>query len=220
MLEERIVEVKRKLIAYSAFVQVMIEKSIRGLLEKEKALLLEVVEKDEPQANSYEMELDDLCAYTIAKFQPRARDLRTILVGLRMSNDLERMADHAVNIAESGLFLVERPAVKELIDIPRMAQEATGMVRDALLSFLNEDAKLAREVCRRDSVVDGLKDQVLRELITYMSADPGTIERSMNLLTIANNLERIADFSTNISEDVIFMVEGRIIKHHRENDNA
>lgn len=219
MLEERIVEVKRKLIAYAAFVQGMIEKSIRGLLDREKTLLLEVVQTDEPKANSYEMELDDLCAYTIAKFQPRARDLRTILIGLRMSNDLERMADHAVNIAERGLYLVERPAVKELIDIPRMAQEATGMVRDALLSFLNEDATLARAVCERDSVVDGLKHQVLRELITYMASDPATIERSINLLTIANNLERIADFSTNISEDVIFMVEGRVIKHHRENDS-
>jgi phosphate transport system protein len=179
-------------------------------------MLLDVMEKDEPKANDWEIALDELCTYTIAQFTPRAKDLRTILMTLRMNNDLERMGDHAVNIAEDSLYLIERPPVKPLIDIPRMAEEATSMTRDSLLSFLREDAALAKRVCERDSIVDGCGKQVLRELITYMTSDPATIERSLHLLNIARNLERIADLSTNIGEDVIFMVEGRIIKHHRD----
>ena len=151
----------------------------------------------------------------IAKYQPRARDLRTILIALGMSKDLERMADHAVNLAEDGLYLIDRPQVKPLVDIPRMAEEATGMVRDSIRSFLTEDAKLAKGVCERDSVVDTLKEQIIKELVAFMSADPSTIDRSIHLLNIARSLERIADLSTNVGEDVIFMVEGRVIKHHK-----
>ena len=132
-----------------------------------------------------------------------------------MNNDLERMGDEAVNIAESSLFLIERPPVKPLIDIPRMAQEAMGMLRDSLSSLIREDTALASSVCQRDDVVDSLRDQILRELITYMASDPSTIERSLHLLRISRSLERIADLSTNICEDVIYMVEGKVIKHHR-----
>lgn len=215
MLDERMADIKRELTEFSGLVQNMIERSVEGLLTKRKQMLLDVMEKDEPRANDWEIALDELCTHTIAQFTPRARDLRTILMTLRMNNDLERMADHAVNIAEDSLYLIERPAVKQLIDIPRMAQEATSMVRDSLLSFLHEDASLAKKVCERDSIVDGCEKQVLRELITYMTSDPTTIERGIHLLNIARNVERIADLSTNIGEDVIFMVEGRVIKHHR-----
>ena len=123
------------------------------------------------------------------------------------------MADHAVNIAESAIYLIERPAVKPLLDTPRMAEETVSMVNDSLLAFVNEDAVLAKQVCERDNIVDGLANQILRELITYMSSDPSTIERALHILEISGNLERIADLSTNIGEDVIFMVEGKLIKH-------
>ncbi len=216
MLDEKMADLKRELTEFSSLVQSMIEGSIEGLLKKQKRVLVDVIEKDEPRANDWEIALDELCIYTIAQFTPRARDLRTILMTLRMNNDLERMGDHAVNIAEDALFLIERPQVKPLLDIPRMAQEANAMVRDSLLAFLHEDAALARSVCERDSIVDGYGEQVLRELITYMTADPSTIERGFHLLNISRNLERIADLSTNIGEDVIFMVEGRVIKHHRD----
>jgi phosphate transport system protein len=216
VLDEKMADIKRELIEFSGLVQNMIERSVEGLLTKQKQMLLDVMEKDEPKANDWEIALDELCTYTIAQFTPRAKDLRTILMTLRMNNDLERMGDHAVNIAEDSLYLIERPPVKPLIDIPRMAEEATSMTRDSLLSFLREDAALAKRVCERDSIVDGCGKQVLRELITYMTSDPATIERSLHLLNIARNLERIADLSTNIGEDVIFMVEGRIIKHHRD----
>ena len=216
MLEEKMKDLKRELVEYSAFVRSMVEKSIEGLLKKQKQVLVDVIEKDEPKANDWEITLDEVCIETVAQYAPKAKDLRTILMALRMNNDLERMGDHAVNIAEDALFLIERPQVKPLLDIPRMAEEATGMVRDSLLSFVNEDAALAKGVCERDNIVDAFEKQVLRELITYMTADPSTIERGLHLLSIARNLERVADLSTNIGEDVIFMVEGRVIKHHRD----
>ena len=156
----------------------------------------------------------------IAQYEPRAKDLRTILMVMKMNNDLERVGDHAVNIAECSLFLIERPSLKPLLDIPRMAEESVGMLKDAIEAFIKEDALLAAMVCERDNIVDNLGQQILRELITFMSADSTTIERSMRLLNIARNLERIGDLSTNISEDVIFMVEGRVIKHHRDQEDG
>jgi phosphate transport system protein len=194
----------------------MIEKSIRGLIIKDKVLLNEVVEKDEHRANTLEIELGGVCTNLIAQYQPAAKDLRTILMALMINNDLERLGDHAVNIAKSSLFLIEIPQVKPLIDIPRMAEEAIAMLKDSIDSFIHEDAKLVKNVCERDNIVDTLRDQILRELITYMTSDPTTIERSLHLIRISSNLERIADLSTNICEDVIFMVEGKIIKHHKE----
>ena len=215
MLGEKITELKRELIGFATLVEHMIEKSIKGLLEKKRELLLEVIEEDEPKANHLEIELDELCTSSIAQFEPKAKDLRTILMISKIVNDLERMGDHAVNIAESTFFLIERPSVKPLIDIPRMAELTIKMLKDSTNSFINEDASLAKNVCERDCMVDDLKDQLLRELITFMSADTSTIERSLHLLRISSNLERIADLSTNICEDTIFMVEGKVIKHHK-----
>jgi phosphate transport system protein len=137
-----------------------------------------------------------------------------------MGNDLERMGDHAVNIAQSGQYLIERPLVKPFIDVPRMSDLTIGMLKDSIIAFIDEDAKLARSVCERDSEVDGLRDQLFRELITYMVADSKTIERALHLTRVAGNLERIADLSTNICEDVIFMVKGQVIKHHQADDEA
>jgi len=156
----------------------------------------------------------------IAQYEPRAKDLRTILMVMKMNNDLERVGDHAVNIAECSLFLIERPSLKPLLDIPRMAEESVGMLKDSIEAFIKEDSLLAAMVCERDNIVDNLGQQILRELITFMGADSTTIERSMRLLNIARNLERIGDLSTNISEDVIFMVEGRVIKHHRDQEGG
>jgi len=214
LLGERINALKRKLIEYATLVENMIDKAIKGLVEREREPLVEVIEIDEPRADNTELEIDELCAVLIAQYQPKARDLRTILMTLKINNDLERLADHAVNIAESGLFLIERPPVKPLLDIPRMAQIAVEMLKDSITGFINEDAELCHEVCARDSGVDGLRDQVLRELVMFMSSAPATIERSFQLIRISSNLERIADLSTNICEDIIFMVKGKVVKHH------
>jgi phosphate transport system protein len=220
MLEERITGLKREIVEYAGLVEAMIEKAVSGLLQRRREVLTDVIERDEPKANALEIEMDDMCTALIAQYEPKARDLRTILMVLKMSNDFERMGDHAVNIAESGLYLMERPPVKPYIDIPRMAEVTKKMLRDSIAAFVNEDAVLAKSVCERDSVVDELRIQILRELITYMTADPTTIERALHLIRVSGNLERIADLATNACEDVIFMVEGRVIKHHHFEDEA
>jgi phosphate transport system protein len=220
MLEEKMIALRKELIESATHVEGMIDKSITGLMRKDSTLLTEVIEKDEPKANDSEISIEELCTTMIAQYEPRAKDLRTILMVMKMNNDLERVGDHAVNIAECSLFLIERPSLKPLLDIPRMAEEAVGMLKDAIEAFIKEDALLAAMVCERDNIVDNLGQQILRELITFMGADSTTIERSMRLLNIARNLERIGDLSTNISEDVIFMVEGRVIKHHRDQEGG
>jgi len=213
MLGAKLEEIKGKLVQSGSLVEGMVEKSIRGLVQGEKAVLLEVIEQDEPKENELEVEIEEVCIHFIARYQPQAKDLRTIMMVSKINNDLERMGDEAVNIAEAGLFLIDRPEVKPLIDIPRMAEEAEGMMKDSLNSFMNEDTRLAKSVCERDDIVDGLRDQILRELITFMASDPTTIERSIHLIRISRSLERIADLSTNISEDIVYMVDARTIKH-------
>ncbi len=215
MLTAKLDELKRKLTESASLVESMIDKSIRGLTQKDEKLLLEVIEQDEPRENDLEIDIDEACIHVVACYQPQAKGLRTIMMVLKMNNDFERMADEAVNISESALFLIKRPAVKPLIDIPRIAEEAIKMMRDGLASFINEDTTLAHSVCERDDLVDGLRDQILRELITFMASDPETIERSIHLIRISRSLERIADLSTNICEDVIYMAEGKTIKHQR-----
>ena len=218
MIHEEIRNLKGRLIAYAGLVERMIEKSVAGLLKKDKDVLNEVAEKDESRANNFEIEIEEKCTVIIAKFQPAAKNLRTLMMISQMNNDLERMADLAVNIVESAHFLIERPQLKPLIDIPHMAEMCRKMLKDAIDSFIKEDAKLAGEVCERDDMVDEIQEQVYRELITYIIANPKTIERALHLIRISNSLERIADLSTNICEDVIFIVEGRIIKHHKADE--
>jgi len=215
MLKAKLEEVKGKLVQSGSLVESMVEKSIRGLVQGEKKVLQEVIEQDEPKENELEVEIEEACISLTARYQPQAKDLRTIMMVSKINNDLERMGDEAVNISESTLFLVDRPQVKPLIDIPRMATEAGKMMRDSLSAFINEDTRLAKSVCERDDIVDGLRDQILRELITFMASDPTTIERSIHLIRISRSLERIADLSTNISEDIVYMVDARTIKHRR-----
>jgi len=214
MLLEKINGLKKKLVEEANLAEDMVKKSIKGLVEKNKNFLEEVMKKDEPLINKFEVELDEICTNLIALYQPEAGNLRTILMILKMNNDLERIGDLAVNISESALYLIDKPDVKPLIDIPRMTEVSTEMLRKAIDSFIKRDSSLAKSVCEKDSIVDNLRDQVLRELITFMTADPSVIERAIHLIRISRNLERVADLSTNICEDVIFMVDGRVIKHH------
>ncbi|MCM8776679.1 MAG: phosphate signaling complex protein PhoU [Candidatus Omnitrophica bacterium] len=214
MIEQDINTLKESIVRYASFVAKMIEDSVAGLIEKDEALLQKVINEDEMKANNLEIELDETCIEIIAKYEPKAKNLRTTLMIMKINNDLERIGDEAVNIAESALFLIKRPSVKRLIDIPRMAEISIGMLKDSINAFVNNDAVLAREICVRDNMVDDLRDQVIRELITYMTSDPSTIERALHLMRIARSLERVADLSTNFCEDIVFMVEGKIIKHH------
>ena len=213
MLEERIMPIKRELIEYATLVENMVEKVIKGLMEREKTYPLEVIEKDEPRTDRYELELDEKCIWILAQFQPMAVDLRTILMMLEMNRDLERIGDLSSTMSRSAIFLIERPQVKPYIDLPRMSDIVQSMIRDSVSAFIENDSQLAREVFQRDKMVNALRDQIIRELLTFMSSDPTTIERSFRLISLALDLERIGDHSTNICEDVVFMVEGEVIKH-------
>lgn len=215
MLTEKMSELKHRLIEYATLVENMIGKSIRGLMEKDEKFLKEVIEQDEPKANDFDRELDELCTILIAQFEPVAKDLRTVLMILKMNKDLERMADHAVNICESGLFLIARPLLKPLDDVRQMAKTASMMLKDGIDAFVQENAALARDVCERDEIVDEIGDKILRETTNFIRGEQDGIRRSLHLMRIAHNIERIADISTNICEEVIYIVEGKDIKHHR-----
>lgn len=214
MIENKLSELKQKITEFTLLAEKMIDHSIDGLVKKDIKILKEVINTLEPKANNLEIEIEELSMEIIAQFAPKAFHLRMVVMILKINNDLERICDHAVNICESGIFLAERIYIKPLIDIPLMAKESIGMLKDSIESYMNQDAKLAIAVCSRDEKVDGLRNQITRELLTYMISDPTTIERALQLLRITHNLERIADLSTNICEDVIFMIEGKIIKHH------
>jgi phosphate transport system protein len=213
ILEQKVIELKEKLLMMAARVEEMVASSIQALVKRDAPVAERVIEEIEGQVNRLEIEIEDLAINLMALYQPEASNLRAITMVIKINNDLERIGDHAVNIAEAALFLIPRPPVKPLIDLPRMADQAISMLHDSLDAFTRSDANLAREVCARDSVVDSLKDQINRELITYMTSDATTIDRALKLMLISLNLERIADLATNISEDVIYAVTGEVIKH-------
>lgn len=220
ILEEKINQLKEKILMMADITRNMVSKSIRALIERNDALSKEVMEKDEPKVNELEIEIEEGAINLIALYQPEASHLRTVMMIVRINNDLERIGDHAVNIANGVMkWLIPKPDVKPLIDLPRMAEGATKMLSDSIDAFIRGDAELARKVCRRDSDIDNLLDQITRELITYMVSDSKTIDRALALILVSRNLERIADLATNLSEDVIYMVKGEVIKHHRIKDN-
>jgi phosphate transport system protein len=213
VLKAKMPELKERLLFMASIVEQMICNSVKSLVERDEEIARKVIDEDEPKVNDLEIEIDETSINLLALYQPEASDLRTITMVMKINNDLERLGDHAVNIAERAVHLIGEPPVKPLIDIPRMAEVAVEMVRDSLNSFTNANADLASDVRARDDIVDALRDQITRELVTYMISDPPTIERSLELILIARNLERIADLATNIAEDVIFMVKGETVKH-------
>ena len=215
MLDREMEKLKTKFLEEANLAIKMVKRSIDGLVKEHEEHLFEVIKELEPIMNDTEIEIDEKCINIIALFQPKASILREVMMIYKMNNDMERIGDLAVNISESALYLIKRPKVKPLIDIPRMAEEATKMLEDSVKSFLENDSELAQDVCKRDDIVDGLRDQIIRELVTYMTSDPTTIERSLHLMRITKNLERVADLATNIGEDVIYIVKGKVIKHGR-----
>jgi len=213
--DEELKQLKEKLLRMSSLAEEAISASIKALVERSTDLAKKVIQSDDV-INMIEIEIDELSLRLLALYQPEASDLRFITSAMKINSDLERIGDLAVNIAERTVYLLSVPLLKPLIDIPRMARAAQGMLQDGLNAFVNNDAQLARSVCLRDDEVDKLNDQLFRELLTYMLQDQKTIERALALILIARNLERIADHSTNICEDIIYIVEGRTIKHHIE----
>jgi phosphate transport system protein len=203
---------KERLLAMGGLAEERVRTAMQGLVERDAELIEEVLNGDMP-VNQLHIEIDDLCLKLLALHSPMATDLRSIMAAIKINSDLERVGDMAVNISEAARRYATHPPVKKLIDIPRMATTAQRMLRDALDSFVRGDVELAQRVLDEDDVLDSLKTQVFRELLTYMLQDPSTIEPSLDLILISRHLERIGDHATNIAEDVIFMVSGRDVRH-------
>ncbi len=214
MLEERLNELKKRILSYVALIKDMIRKSVDSFLNDDESLAREVITELEPKANEEEIAVEEECITLIALYQPEAKKLRFLMMISKMVSDIERMGDKAVNIAESAIELIGKPRTKSLFDISKMTEETIKMIDDSIYSFINEDVSLAYEVLKKDDIVDNMRDQILRELIRLMTCDPKNIEPSLHLLRISRNLEKIADITSNICEDVVYITEGKIIKHH------
>lgn len=217
--DEELGRVKEKLLTMAGQAEMLINDSVEALGQRDIGLAEKAILADK-EIDKLEVEIEEEAVSLIARHQPAAKDLRFLIGIIKINSDIERIGDHGVNIAQCTLKLGQEPPLKPLIDIPRMAQLATAMLKNSLDSFVREDPEKARRVCASDDEVDKLKDQVFRELLTYMIENPQTISRAMDLILISRNLERIADLSTNISEEVIYISQGKVIKHNREAENG
>ncbi len=213
--EQGLRELKEEILQMGGVVEVMIARSMKGLVERNSNIAEEVIAKD-PEVNRLEVAVDGHCVELLALHQPAASDLRFITIGLRASKDLERMGDLAVNISEQSLALNKEPQLKPYVDLPRMAEKTQQMVKQALDAFVKRDADLAQRVCEMDDEVDSLNDRVFDELVELMEKDSTAVSRSVRLILVARHLERIADHATNIAEEVIFMVKGKDIRHGQQ----
>ena len=205
-------ELKERLLWMGSLAERAVHQAVHAVLEA-KEPLAEAVLKEESAVNELQMEIDDRVMQLLALHQLMATDLRFVLAVARINNDLERIADQAVNIAQSAKRILRHPRVKPYVDLPRMSELAEGMVRDSLNAVVRRDMDLARAVLVRDDQVDHLRDQIFRELLSYMMGDAAVVFQAFELILVAKNLERVADHATNIAEDVIYMVEGHDIRH-------
>lgn len=211
-IDQDLDRIRQSLLRMAATVEGMVAKATRSLIDRDADLWREVVRQDD-EVDLMELEIDEVCHSVLLLRQPTAVDLRFLVAVMKINSDLERIGDSAVNIAQSVEQLIEQPPLKPYIDLPHLSNLVQKMVRDSLDAFVGRDAALATAVCGRDDEVDGLYHQIFRELLTYMIEDPRTVSRALHLLLVARNLERIADHATNISEDVIYYVEGRDVRH-------
>jgi len=209
---EELDALKQTLLAMGGLVEDQIRRGMKALLERDDVMAQEVVERDR-QVNTYDVEVDEQCVSLLALYQPAAGDLRFITTAMKIVTDLERIGDQAVNIAQRVLELNREPQLKPYIDLPRMAEQAQRMVKESLDAFVARDTALARQVCGEDSEVDLLKEQIFRELLTFMMEDPRTIPRAIRLILISRFMERVADHATNIAEMVVYLVEGKMVRH-------
>lgn len=212
IFDDELIKLKEKILEMGALVENSIRDSIKSLLEKDNDIAKEVIQRDHI-INSLDVEIDEECIRLIALRQPKATDLRFITTAMKITTDLERMGDLATNIAERALELNKEPDIKPYIDIPRMRDIALGMTRDALDAFVHKDKKLAMDVIMRDDEIDDLKHAIISELLFLMLEDPNIICRAMRITFIAQYLERFADHATNIAEMVVYLVEGKFIRH-------
>ncbi len=217
--ERELDQLKAKLLEMSALVESAVYRSVQGVVEKNQELAEQVL-KNETRINQLEIEIDDQAISLLALQAPLAADLRLVTAAIKINNDLERMGDLSVSIAESALALMKEPVIRPLIDIPHIAGLAQGMVRKALDAFVNRDPELARSVLASDDAVDNMRTASYHELISFMEKNPQQISQALYLLSVVRNLERIADHATNIAEDVLFLVKAIDVRHHNEERTA
>ena len=210
--EEDLRGLRAGLLKMGGLVERQIAEAVEALVNRDSEHAREVIQRDD-EVNKMDTDNDEQCIRLLALHQPTASDLRFITTGLKITTDLERIGDNAVNICERALELNEEPQLKPYIDIPRMAEVAQSMVKDSIDAFMRNDIELAQEVIDRDDVVDDLQHQIYRELLSYMAEEPRTIGCATKILFVSKYLERIADHATNIAEMVVFMVNGKNIKH-------
>ncbi|MFQ5455103.1 MAG: phosphate signaling complex protein PhoU [Nitrospirota bacterium] len=210
--DEDLKRLKAKLLKMGSMVEEQIHRSIKSLIDRDSDLAQKTIEKDH-KVNALEVEIDEECIRLIALYQPKSSDLRFITTGMKIITDLERISDLAVNICERAQELNKESQLKPYIDIPRMAEASSKMLKDSLKAFVNRDTNLALKVCRDDEIVNELNRQIIRELITFMMENPHTITRAIKIMFISRYLERIGDHATNIAEIVVYLVEGKVIRH-------
>jgi phosphate transport system protein len=209
---EELGHLKGMLVKMAALVESAIQNGVQSLVERNSDLARSVIEGDH-KVNALDVQIDEECIRLLALKQPMGKDLRFVTTAMKITSDLERIGDNAVNIAERALELNEEPLLKPYIDIPRMSTISRGMVRDTINAFINEDTQLAKDVIMRDDEVDDLNEMVWKELMFIMTQDPTTVSRAVKITYVSKYIERIADHATNIAETVIYMVEGKIIRH-------
>ncbi len=218
MIENMMTELKRSLLSYASFVKDMINKSIKGLVDRDKNILEEVINDLENYANIKELEIDEFCISSIAQYQPKGKFLRQIIMSLKINNDLERIADHAVNIAEASIQLFKYPSSAIDENIIKMSNMAISMFEEAILSYSYEDPEKALFVCESDNEMDNLNEKIILSFLSKPLENLEEKNSSLSLVLISRNLERIADLATNIAEDVYFIATGKVIKHHSINE--
>jgi len=214
--DDQLQELLQRLVLMGRLAEAMVHAAVRILIERTEAPAAEIDAK-EREVNDLQMEIDDRAVKLTALQQPVAADVRTLFMATRIASELERIGDQAVNVRQNARVLIQAPPLKPIVDIPLMAEIAERMVRDGLEALVRRDCDLAQRILDVDEKrVDAFKDQIFRELLTYMMADPSTIHRALALILISRNLERVGDHATNIAEEVIFMVKGRDVRHGRD----
>jgi phosphate transport system protein len=207
-------ELKTRLLTMGGLAEERLRAAMQALVDRQPDVLADVTSGDS-RIDELQIEIDDRCFKLIALYQPVAVDLRTIVSALKINDDLERVGDLVVNLSEAAQRYLLHPPVKPLIDLPRMGELALKMLHDALDAFVSKDVRAAQSVLRQDDWLDALKNQIVRELLTFMLGDPQTIEPGVDLILMSRHLERVGDHATNIAEDVIFIVEARDVRHRR-----
>ena len=210
--DEQLQDLLHKLVLMASTAESMIRTAVRVLVERNENLAHEVFEK-EKEVNALQMQVDDSAVRLTALQQPVGKDVRFLFMASRIATELERIGDQAINIVQNAHHVLAAPALKPMVDIPIMADIATKMVRDSLTAILDRNVEMANQILEEEKKVDAFRDQIFRTLLTYMMADPGTIQRALSLLLIARNLERVGDHATNIAEEVIYIVQGRDVRH-------